>query len=111
MALTRGYLVGRPVIDRSGEGTAVGNMMGDSDADIIAPDAQHRLVWFENPRHKRRDPRIQTWTPHVITSGFEQMSIALADLNHDGRLDVMMAPMYHEGGLGVVREPGRSSPR
>ena len=98
-------LVGRPLIDRNAEGTMVGNIVGDSVPDIIAPDARHRLVWFENPRHGRGDPRTQAWTPHVIAVGFERMAIAVADLNHDGRLDVMMAPMYHEGGLVWLENP------
>ena len=31
--------------------------------------------------------------------GFDRMSIAVADLNRDGRADVIMAPMYQMGGL------------
>ena len=93
--------VGSDLIRRGAEGTALGDITGDGYLDIIAPspDKPYRLLWFENPAHHGGNPAKDVWTPHVIGPGYNQMAIAVADLNLDGRLDVLMAPMYQTGGL------------
>ncbi len=99
-------VVGKPQIDRGAEGTALGALTGDKYLDLLAPspDKPYRLCWFENPMH-HGDPARDVWTRHDIGPGYEQMAIAVADLNGDGRLDVLMAPMYGTGGLVWFEAP------
>jgi hypothetical protein len=95
--------VGAPNINRDLEGTALIKLSNDSFLDLIAPyQNATQLAWFENPLHRGADPLTNVWTPHVIdaTPGFSgYMTIAVADLNQDGRLDVAMCPMYINGTL------------
>ncbi len=71
---------------------------GDADIDIIVPDGggTGNILWFENPRKNTpagvgSDPRIgANWLVHVIgTHGEYVHDIEVADLNNDGRLDIV----------------------
>jgi hypothetical protein len=96
-------LVGYPQINRGYQGTSIGNLLGDGFLDLIAPDPNGvRFAWFENPAHLGGNPLTDTWTIHVIDAspGFATyMTSAVADLNRDGRMDVVMTPMYNDGNL------------
>ena len=100
-------LVGITLIKRGAEGTALGTLTGDRFLDLLAPspDKPYRLCWFENPRHKGGNPTKDVRTRHDIGPGYPQMAIAVADLNGDGRPDVLMAPMYGTGGLVWFEAP------
>jgi hypothetical protein len=96
-------LVGYPQINRGYQGTSIANLLGDGYLDLIAPDPSGtRFAWFENPAHAGGNPLKDTWTMHVIDPlpGFTTyMTSATADLNRDGRMDVVMTPMYNDGNL------------
>jgi hypothetical protein len=98
--------VALPQVQRGGDGTALGDVDGDGDLDLLTPtpDQPYQLAWFENPLPKDK-PVTDIWTKHVIGPGYDRMSIAVADLDHDGRPDVVMAPMYQNGGLRWYKAP------
>lgn len=64
-------------------GGAVGDVDGDGDLDLV-PGAQ---VWFENPR-PLGDPAKDPWPLHRI-GDLRSHDVALADLDRDGRLDLV----------------------
>ncbi|BDE04971.1 hypothetical protein WPS_02470 [Vulcanimicrobium alpinum] len=94
---------GREVIPRDGQGTTVGVLDADGFPDIIAPfHLGTMLARFVNPRHHRGDPLHERWQADVIDAHplfTGNMSTAIADVDHDGRNDILLAPMYGGGGL------------
>lgn len=62
-----------------GEGIAVGDIDGDGDLDV-----SNGGRWYENP----------TWTEHSIDPQIERLNtrVRIADINQDGRMDVIVAP-------------------
>jgi hypothetical protein len=99
--------IAQPQIHRGGDGTALGDIDDDGDLDLLVPtpDTPYELAWFENPL-PGGNPAKDTWAKHVIGPGYDRMAIAVADLDHDGRLDVLMCPMYQKGGLRWYRSKG-----
>jgi hypothetical protein len=93
--------VGAPNINRVLEGTSLASLSNDGYLDLIAPYGDGtQLAWFENPLHRGGDPVRAIWTPHLIdtipgSSGY--LTTAVADLNHDGRTDILLCPMYDDG--------------
>jgi hypothetical protein len=92
--------VAGPQISRGGDGTALGDIDGDGDLDLLTPTPEkpYQLAWFENPLPNGK-PAMNHWNIYVIASGYDRMSVAVADLDHDGLQDLIMAPMYQNGGL------------
>jgi hypothetical protein len=70
----------------SGFEAVAGDLDGDGDLDVAATGwtPQGRLVWVENTG----DPRTG-WKMHPIKENWSNaVTVILADLNHDGRLDI-----------------------
>ena len=64
-----------------------GDLDGDGDLDVVATGwgPQGRLVWFENTGDPKRD-----WKQHLIKENWPKaVTVILADLDEDGRLDIV----------------------
>ncbi len=101
--------VGRNLIARDGEGTSLADIAGDGILDVVAPYRNGTvLARFVNPLHHGGDPvhdvwRAQTIDAHPLFHG--NMTTAIADINGDGRNDIILAPMYGRGGLVWYEAP------
>jgi len=101
--------LGRDRISRDGEGTSLGALDADGIPDIVAPYRSGTiLARFVNPLHHHGDPMRERWSvqaidEHPLFSG--NMTTAITDVNHDGRNDILLAPMYGGGGLVWYEAP------
>jgi hypothetical protein len=62
-----------------------GDINGDGAPDVVL---SRGIYWFENPRGKGGDPR-QPWTVHVVDPDYEGHDLQIADVNRDGRADIL----------------------
>jgi hypothetical protein len=85
------------------------DLSGDGRLDIVAAEAFHTLVWLEQP------PETDApWTLHAIGTHWpdQLVGLALADINDDGRLDVMTGgysrgPRDRDGDIELSTPMGR----
>ncbi len=90
------------------EGTALADMDGDGYLDRLTSvqiAGPWRAVWFENPLSRGLDPVANTWRRFEIGPGWDKMTFEVADVNGDGRPDVLAVPMYQTGGLHWFEGP------
>jgi hypothetical protein len=80
-----------------GSGNAYEDMVpldvdGDGAVDLVASynnsSGNYQIVWFQNPRGQGGDP-TQPWVQHEIGAGFGENNLGLADIDGDGRMDVV----------------------
>jgi len=78
---------------------ATGDLSGDGRPDVVVAPAEYqggsyRLAWYECPA----DPRAADWPERIIDQPLESVmhSLAVADMDADGRQDVITARM-HQG--------------
>ncbi|MGE0606349.1 MAG: FG-GAP-like repeat-containing protein [Pirellulales bacterium] len=85
-----------------------GDLDGDGDQDVVATGwgTAGRLVWFENSSDPRGD-----WKMHAIKTGWPNATtVIVADLNHDGRLDIAAVAERGANELRWWRNEGPSKP-
>jgi hypothetical protein len=88
-------------------GVRVANINGDGRPDIVisASESAGRMSWFEAPA----DPRGGEWTERTIDPSVEYVhTFQVADVNRDGRLDVVFAEMLQSSRdrVGYFLNPG-----
>jgi hypothetical protein len=90
----------------SQEGTGIGSVIGDGYPDIVAPGSGGSVIWFENPQHTGQ-PVTHTWVQHIIAaSGWTaNMGITLADINGDGKLDIVVSNAESPGKIVWYQQP------
>ncbi len=79
------------VSPRSVEGTALGDIDRDGDLDIVI-----NSYWLENPA-PTGDPINDNWVEHLVDAGQPvEVGAHVADINEDGRLDILYSPAESE---------------
>jgi hypothetical protein len=97
------HIIG-PRFDDAFEAIA-GDLDGDGDIDVAATSWRNpgRVVWFEN----HGDPRSQ-WTRHMLKNNWRSANqVIIADLNGDGRLDIVSCAEHGSYELRWWRNEGR----
>ena len=67
---------------------AAGDVNGDAAIDVVAS-MNGPVYWFENPRGSGGDPAAGRWKAHLVAPGINGKSIVLADVDRDGKLDIV----------------------
>lgn len=98
-------------LDREGaSGLWACDLDGDDDLDIVSAasdDANVQVAWFENPGGPGPLDPTATWTQHRVGSLRGAVSLDVADLSGDGRLDVVaVSPEQMQLVLFVQPETG-----
>ncbi|HZU88303.1 MAG TPA: VCBS repeat-containing protein, partial [Stellaceae bacterium] len=83
------------------EDIAVADVNGDGAPDLIAS-ANDQLVWFENPRGRGGNPATDPWPMHVIRKSGGAHVIRLADIDGDGKMDIVVSSSEVLGSTSAI---------
>jgi hypothetical protein len=84
------------VVERPGEGIALADLDGDQDLDLVLSG-----VWMENPSEARA-----AWREHVFAPSWPRDArVRAADMNGDGRLDLLLSASEGPGAISWFAVP------
>ncbi|GAA4090706.1 VCBS repeat-containing protein [Mucilaginibacter panaciglaebae] len=83
------YVIFSPGNPQGFEDAQVADINNDGWNDITIGGWSNQTLWAENPMGKGKDPYITQWTIHMIDSTRFSHEVCVADLNADGKPDVI----------------------
>ena len=83
------YVIFLPGNPQGFEDAQVADINGDGWNDIIMGGWSNHTFWAENPMGNGKDPYTNTWTIHTIDKTRFSHEVCVADLNADGKPDVI----------------------
>ncbi len=94
----RPYSIFKPGDPGDYEDAVSADINGDGWKDIVLGGWGNHTIWAENPAGKGKDPYTTPWTVHVIDSSRFSHEVCAADLNKDGKVDVITTSgIYFQG--------------
>lgn len=94
----KSYVIFQPGNPGGFEDAVVADINGDGWNDIVLGGWGNRTIWAENPAGKGLNPYTNSWPIHVIDATRFSHEVCAADLDHDGRCDVVTTSgIYFQG--------------
>ncbi len=85
----RPYVIFHPGKPGDFEDAVTADINGDGWPDIVLGGWGNRTIWAENPAGHGKDPYTTPWAVHVVDTTRLSHELCAADLNKDGRTDIV----------------------
>jgi len=87
------------------EDVSIGDINGDGYDDIVAACELAHLIYFENPGHSVRSSKWDRWIPSLTTGRGSFIRVFAADLNGDGKLEIVTANKGAQDPTQAAQDP------